>query len=454
MFMLSFILMPDGSRTKMLFDVETTLPLFYPLRYSIDHLNNRSASSQEASLQAIKYFYEYWLVKYGKTFCYSFFDSNHSPSIAINELDSFFQYLVDGYSYTPKLIKFNPIPSTSIYTHAERVRAVARFIKYLIGKYVNAHYYDDEPKEIIRYSDRLLRSLKIKTEGYSSLLIRRKIDASNVYQGYKSLTIEMVAAIYKIITPSSYKRKNELNPFSTNSVQLRNYLIVRILLNYGLRVGELMLLELESIKTNMRGDKYSLIITNTSDGNHDPRARLPSLKTDNAHRVIDIEQSDYEFLQLYIDKIRPKVKHRFIFATLKKPFSPLSYNAIYCLFNKIDEIFTKNHPTFKNPKYSDSIDNLTPHVARHTWAYITLEKIYQKKYEEILKLSSRSGIDFSNNGIMEDSKSELRELAGWSYGSHMPTHYAKRFMRDRANESNIERIKLETAISTENTGDF
>ena len=71
-----------------------------------------------------------------------------------------------------------------------------------------------------------------------------------------------------------------------------------------------------------------------------------------------------------------------------------------------------------------------------------------------MKLSSRSGIDFSNNGIMEDSKSELRELAGWSYGSHMPTHYAKRFMRDRANESNIERIKLETAISTENTGDF
>ena len=45
MFMLSLILMPDGSRTKMLFDVETTLPLFYPLRYSIDHLNNRSASS-------------------------------------------------------------------------------------------------------------------------------------------------------------------------------------------------------------------------------------------------------------------------------------------------------------------------------------------------------------------------------------------------------------------------
>ena len=454
MFMLSLILMPDGSRAKMLFDVETTLPLFYPLRYSIDHLNNKSTSSQDASLQAIKYFYEFWLLKYGKTFCYSFFDSNHNPSIAINELDNFFQYLVDGYSYTPKLINFNPTPSMSIYTHAERVRSVARFIKYLISKYVNAHYYDDEPKEITRYSDRLLKTLKIKTEGYSSLLIRRKIDASNVNQGYKSLTREMVNAIYKIIAPSSNIRKNVLNPFSTNSLQLRNYLIVRILLNYGLRVGELMSLELESIKTNIRGDKYSLIITNGSDDNHDPRARLPSLKTDNAHRVIDIEQGDYEFLQLYIERIRPKVKHRFIFTPLRKPFSPLSYDAIYLLFINIDDVFRKNYPTFKNSKYSDSIDKLTPHVARHTWAYITLENIYQKKYEEILKRSSRSGIDFSNNGIMEDSKSELRELAGWSYGSHMPTHYAKRFIRDRANESNIERIKLETAISTENIRDF
>ena len=454
MFALSPIVMPDGSKTKMLFDVKTTLPLLYPLRYSIDHLNNRSSSSQDASLQAIKYFYEYWLLKHGKTFCYSFFESDHNPSIAINELDNFFQYLVDGYSYTPKIIKFNPTPSRSIYTHAERVRAVARFIKYLIGKYITAQYYDDEPKEIIRYSDRVLKTLKVKTEGYSSLLVRRKVDEPNVSQGYKSLTIEMVAAIYEIITPSSNKKRNELNPFSTIPLQWRNYLIVRILLNYGLRVGELMLLELESIKTNIRGNKYSLIIANISDDNHDSRARLPSLKTDNAHRVIDIEQHDYEFLQFYINRIRPKSKHRFVFTALKAPFSPLSYPAIYLLFNKLDDAFTKNHPTFKNPKYSDSINKITPHVARHTWAYLTLERIYEKKYKEVLKLTSRSGIDFSNNGIMEDSKSELRELAGWSYGSHMPTHYAKRFMRERANESNLERIKAETATYTENIGNF
>ena len=135
--MLSPIVTPDGSKTKILFDVKTTMPLLYPLRYSIDHLNNRSSSSQDASLQAIKYFYEYWLEKHGKTFCYSFFESDHNPSIAIDELDNFFQYLVDGYSYTPKIIKFNPTPSGSIYTHAERTRAVARFIKYLINPTLN-----------------------------------------------------------------------------------------------------------------------------------------------------------------------------------------------------------------------------------------------------------------------------------------------------------------------------
>lgn len=443
MFILSSITMSDSTISRILFDTQTAMPLFYPLRYSIDHLNNKSISTQDASLQAIKYFYHYWFIKYEVTFCYSFYKSNHNPNIAIDELDNFFNYLRNGNSYTPNIIQFTANSHSNIYTHAERIRAVARFIKYLISKYINAYYNDSKPEELARYADRLQRSLMIKTEEFNSLYKRRNNGQVKISHNFKSLTKEMVKAVYKIITPSYGKKCNKLNPFSTAPLQFRNAIIINILLKYGLRVGELMLLEIESIEENMKGDKYSLVVTSVSDDNFDPRYRLPSIKTSNAHRLIEIEKEDYDFLQMYIKRIRPELDHRFIFTTLKKPFKPLSYDAIYLLFSKVDDVLTENYPEFKNNKYSDSIDKLTPHITRHTWAYLALERIYQDKYNKLMKLSSLSNVSFINNSIMEDSKAELREIAGWSYNSLMPSHYAKRFISDRANKSNLERIKMD-----------
>lgn len=36
-------------------DMESCLPLLYPLRYHIDHLAHRSLSTQSASLQSVKF---------------------------------------------------------------------------------------------------------------------------------------------------------------------------------------------------------------------------------------------------------------------------------------------------------------------------------------------------------------------------------------------------------------
>lgn len=90
--MFSLIQLTDSKpgRQWILMDVETGLPLFYPLRYLVDHLAFRSLSTQSASLQAIKFFYEFWYQKYGVTFCYSFYQSEHNPLIAIQEISAFF----------------------------------------------------------------------------------------------------------------------------------------------------------------------------------------------------------------------------------------------------------------------------------------------------------------------------------------------------------------------------
>ena len=74
------------------------------------------------------------------------------------------------------------------------------------------------------------------------------------------------------------------------------------MLNYGLRVGELMLLTVNSIKKSVLNDSYSLIITNTDD-EHDDRRRKPKIKNEFSYRVITLQERDYRFINIYIKKM-------------------------------------------------------------------------------------------------------------------------------------------------------
>jgi hypothetical protein len=51
-----------------------------------------------------------------------------------------------------------------------------------------------------------------------------------------------------------------------------------------------------------------------------------------------------------------------------------------------------------------------------------------------------SGIAYSEKGLLEEAKDELRKLGGWSVDSQIPNLYAARFIQEKANDSNIARI--------------
>ncbi len=93
MFILTQLKINQRQRLWVLIETHTCQPLLYPLQYLIDHLALRSSATQSASLQALKFFYEFWHQKNGVTFCFSFYSSNHNPLIAIDELTAFFHYL-------------------------------------------------------------------------------------------------------------------------------------------------------------------------------------------------------------------------------------------------------------------------------------------------------------------------------------------------------------------------
>lgn len=449
MFSLVQLAAPGRDRQWILMDWKTCLPLLYPLRYCTDHLAFRALSTQSASLQAIKFFYEFWLQKHHVTFCYSFHTSGHDPLIAIHEMDSFFHYLENGRTCQSNILTFPLTKYTNQITNGVRIHAVIRFISFLINTYISPVYQDGSPKELSNLASRLHTRLILCKEEYRVLSPSKGFGRSDSYHGFQSMTSDMVMSIYRIITPNSNKKTNLLNPFPTVNIQLRNFLIVRLLLNYGLRISELLLLECNSIKRNIRGDKYSLIITST-DEVEDPRKRAPSLKNVYAHRVLELDIQDYKFLMAYIDKIRPSIEHHdFIFTALQRNDKPLSYNAVYAIFSHIDRAFEKKFPEYKSSEHFDAIRRLTPHVTRHTWANLTLHKIYWDKYHKYTQTAQLAEVDFSIHGLMEEAKEELRLIGGWSMKSRMPDLYAKRFLSEQANTANLRRIEQDNSASDE-----
>ncbi|MBG3078779.1 site-specific integrase [Proteus mirabilis] len=421
-------------RLWVLMDSETNLPLFYPLQYLTDHLSHRSPSTQLASLQALKLFYEFWYQKYNVTFCFSFYSSSHNPLIIIDELRAFSHYLENPNS---SLISFPFASYPSKKNKNIKLHTIIRFTNYLIQTYVSTRYMDSSPIELSKLANQLSKKLLIYRDEFKQS--KRPVDIH--FKKFKSMTLDMVKKFYTIITPSSSSKMNILNPFPIRQIQLRNFLICRLLINYGLRVGELLLLECNSIKPNLRGDKFSLIITSLDNETEDNRKRLPSLKNIYSHRVIEIDKFDYHLLTIYIKKIRPLTKHNFLFCSTKKDNSPLSYYSIYSIFEKINDVFIKSHPEYYSKECYDSIEKITPHIARHTWAYLTLQRIYNDKINMDKKIKNR--INFSTSELMNDALNELRILGGWSQSSNMPILYAKRFLSENANKANLRRISID-----------
>ncbi len=213
-FILTQLNINQRQRLWALMDTHTRQPLLYPLIYLIDHLALRSSATQSASLQALKFFYEFWHQKHGVTFCFSFYSSNHNPLIAIDELTAFFHYLENTHLYVPALtIRSTTQTTPQRCTNIRHVHSVIRFIRYLINTYISPRYIDGTPKELTRLATQLTGRLSIHKAEFRTLTHSRQMNNGTTHKRFRSLTAEMVMAFYQIITPGSISKKNPLNPF-------------------------------------------------------------------------------------------------------------------------------------------------------------------------------------------------------------------------------------------------
>ena len=411
----------------LLFDTSATVPCLYPLLYSTTVLRFQSIATQQSDMLALKFWYEFWYQKYSTLFCESFLNSKYEPEIFLNEIDNFIVFLENNKKLETNLIRLRSNIDANYMTITQRLRSLFKYFVYLLDEYWNTRYQDITIKELTNRRKKIDLFLLNKKRIFSKFSKHSLTVKSEINHNFKSLTNEMVAMLYKIIRPDQSAKINIDNPFSTKSHQLRNFLMVHLMMNYGLRVGELMLLTKRSIKKSLNSDSYSLIITNTDD-EHDSRQRKPSIKIEQSYRVIKLDSMDYKFLMLYVEKIRNFNNSDILFTSLKPPYSPLSYSSINAIFKTIEQAFKTSHPVYFDDTNIDSIQKLTPHVCRHTWAYITLAFAIKKYRNE-----SVSPLSQSNDEIMQKALEDLRVLGGWSANSIMPSYYAKRFIVDSSN---------------------
>ena len=452
-----------------LLDNTTTLPVLFGSIYAMRKLAFLRFKTQKKELLSLKYFYVFWWKKNGETFDHSFRKARYNLSQAIGELDAFFYYLLDqqhkaGFDGV-QLRPYNFSQSPGHYRHncTEHIRSVTKFLDYMNHRYMTPRYQDvsmDTGKQRLLYT-RMLRDV---TRTFS----RKTRNVTAEKQPYRSLTEEQIKRLDDMLLPSTpaftddisgvvYEATvNPVNPFSSSFLQFRNYLIHRLMFNYGLRVGEVLMLTTDSAGVSrpdsQGGYHYLLSVQNLPENVVDPRKHPFTLKNSYASRLIELDEEDWHYMTLFITTFRaplfssasektPPADNGFLFTSNRGQCLPLTYDAILKSYQKIERAFTSLWPGYRQGPFIQQMGRLTPHTGRHSWAFITLAFIYKKLAEEELRLKKQYGISGRMQGLIDTAAEQLRLLGGWSEYSRMPWRYARRFLARMANENNLARTK-------------
>lgn len=280
----------------LLFDLDSSCPCLYPMLYTMKFLRFQSISTQHADLIALKFWYDFWYEKFATSFCESFYSTSYNFEIIQSEIDNFIIYLENNKKIESNLIRLRNAEHTNYTTVGHRIRSILKFYSFLIDEYLTIQSQPQlSLKEIQKIKENLNKYMTIKKKIINNFSKSNKTIKSEINYSFKSMNDEMIKGLYLIISPSNSSKINTLNPFKSKNVQLRNFLIIHLMLNYGLRIGELMLLTTNSIKKSIQNHNFSLIITNTDD-EFDDRSKKPKIKNEYSYRVIKLQERDYRII--------------------------------------------------------------------------------------------------------------------------------------------------------------
>lgn len=240
----------------------------------------------------------------------------------------------------------------------------------------------------------------------SEILTRRpRVPKLNVDdEALRGVSVDQESRLFEILVPG-----HPANPFRISGVQVRNYLMIKLLRLMGPRGGELLNIQISDFDFS----KNQLRIVRRADAIEDHRSEQPRVKT--RQRVLPLAQSSMDEVRYYIVEVRKHVPNaaRDPYLFVSHGNGPTQGRAIS--ISSLHEIFKtigRSNPELKG---------VTAHDLRHRW---------HVAYSEAMDGAP---------GYSSDEIEQWRNfLAGWSENSKQAQRYAARHIRRKAHEAMLE----------------
>lgn len=399
--------MQTGERYCLLIEKSTGMPLYHPNLYVTTQVRNRSNSVafMEAALSGINVLL-------------SFCDEHQVDLVsrfvkreffAVHELDAIRDYCQQSFTRQTEDLyrdvvpinsksKLRPSRKTGLASEYVRLTHIAKYTEWLATILLTG--------EIDRKTALDIAKMK---KGFESR--RPSSKGRNQVGREQGLSREQEMVLLELVQPG-----REHNPFEDLPTQIRNQLLILLLLHLGIRGGELLNIRVSDIDWS----KNQIVIARRADEKRDPRRQQPLVKT--LDRRLPMKDTLVRAIHHYIVQIRSKVpgarKHDYLLVTHKSgptQGQPMSKSA----FLKVIKLISAASP---------KLAGLHGHELRHTW---------NNRFSELM--------DTRNDPPSPEEQEVQRSyLQGWKPGSGTAAIYTKRFTREKAIEASL---KLQEGMS-------
>ena len=384
----------------------TPLPILIPFIYVQLKLRHRAYNTAAAHLRAIQAFYAYAKSR----------DLDIDEAILACHFEAILA-LLDGYAiwlqsgrHADNLIARIGKAGTELFqqissrTRDQYLRLLKKYLSWCVTRYIPRARQNSATQADINvvFAD----VADVIERRFESHIINARPDRTR----YRSLTDKQLQIVRTLIRPGAAE-----NPFPER-LQLRNWLMIELLLETGIRRGELLKLYTTDIN---KGSQHAYVSINDREYDpRDPRVEEPALKTHG--RTVGISAQWYEVYERYIQRDRRplrdgkpmKLLYRYLFISDRG--RPLSIRALSNVLDRLFLTIELAHPGL--------LPTLSAHDFRHTFADHFLAYLVEKRGHDL-----------------ERATDELRRVCGWSETSTMPRRYAGRYLAESANLHNAQR---------------
>ncbi|WP_417500890.1 site-specific integrase [Marinobacter sp.] len=399
----------NAARRKLL--VQDLIPVYYPNLYATLELSGKALETTKKYLEHLAVLEDF--------LAYSSIDLiprlEHRPKSQYLTDSEISRFVSDGGFSKETLAKkyggmrLHPATYKSVgKIHAkQRLEAVRDYLAFLYDKLGDHSTRDQAIDDVQR---RFNRKIKAASPGWK----KTRVDE------LKGLTTHERNRLLEIMNPESAE-----NPFAGEAIKLRNYIILLLGLDMGLRRSEMLLIKTSDVHWHSR----QLLVVNLEDASIDPRTVAPQFKTH--ERMLVMSDDLYDAISEYESKYRYRKprkgssqarKHPFLLvAHRKNEGRPMSIKSLDGVLPRVGEIVPE-------------LTHIHLHILRHDSVYMMLESMH----EELERLAP------------EDRTTKVQKtltwMFGWSSESNMPSLYGAKFWKEEADKAMKKRSERFKAI--------